>query len=40
MWTKNPDNSNTLHMFNNNTYADFRIANKLVLTPSYIIEVI
>ena len=27
-------------MFNNNTYADFRTANKRILLPSYIIRVI
>ena len=29
--TKNPDNSNMLHMFYNNTYTDFRTAYKYVL---------
>ena len=32
---KNPDNSNLLHMFNNNTYTDFGTAFKHVLIPSY-----
>ena len=27
-------------MFNNNTYTDFRTANKHVFTPSYVIHVI
>ena len=35
--TKSPNNSNVLHMFNNNTYTDFRIAYRHVLIPSYII---
>ena len=35
--TKSLDNSNMLHMFNNNTYTDFRTAYKHVLIPSYII---
>ena len=35
--TKSPDNSNVLHMFNKNTYTDFRTAYKHVLIPSYII---
>ena len=38
--TKSPDNSNMLHMFNNNTYTDFRTASKHVLIPSYVIGVI
>ena len=38
--TKTPDNSNMLHMFNNNTYTDFRTAHKHVLIPSYVIRVI
>ena len=29
-----------LHMFNNNTYTDFRIANKRILIPSYVVRVI
>ena len=33
--TKTPDNSNMLHMFNNNTYSDFRTACNYVLIPSY-----
>ena len=40
MQTKSPDNSNVLHMFNNNTYTDFRTAYKHVLIPSYVIQVI
>ena len=35
--TKSPNNSNVLHMFNNNTYTDFRTAYRHVLIPSYII---
>ena len=35
--TKSPDNSNILHMFNNNTDTDLRTAGK---HPSYVIEVI
>ena len=35
--TKSLDNSNMLHMFNNNTYTDFRTAYKHVLIPSYIV---
>ena len=38
--TKSPDNSNMLHMFNNNTCADFGAASKYVLIPSYVIQVI
>ena len=38
--TKSPDISNMLHMFNNNTYTDFRTAYKQVLIPSYVIQVI
>ena len=38
--TKPPDNSNVLHTFNNNTYADFRTAYKHVLIHSYVIQVI
>ena len=38
--TKLPDNSNVLHMFNNNTFTDFRTAYKYVLIPSYVIQVI
>ena len=33
--TKSPNNSNVLHMFNNNTYTDFRTAYRHVLIPSY-----
>ena len=29
-----------LNMFNNNTYTDFRTANKHILIPSYVIRVI
>ena len=36
--TKNPDNSNVLHMFNNNTYADFRAGYEHVLIPSNFTE--
>ena len=36
--TKNPDNSNVLHMFNNNTYADFRADYEHVLIPSNFTE--
>ena len=35
--TKSPNNSNVLHMFNNNTYTDFRTAYRHVLIPNYII---
>ena len=38
--TKSPNNSNMLHMFNNNIYTDFRAAYKHVLFPSYITYVI
>ena len=38
--TKNPDNSNVLYMFNNNTYIDFRTACNHVLIPSCVIQVI
>ena len=38
--TKTPDNSNVLHMFNNNTYTDFRTAYKYILIPSYFIQVV
>ena len=38
--TKDPDDSNVLLMFNNNTYIDFRTAYKHVLIPSYYNEVI
>ena len=38
--TKSPDNSNILHMFNNNTYTDFRTEYKHILIPSYITQVI
>ena len=34
--TKSPDNSNVLHVFNNNTYTNFRNAYKHILIPSYI----
>ena len=37
---KSPDNSNILHMFNNNTYTDFRTAYKHILIPNYVIQVI
>ena len=37
---KSLDNSNVLHVFNNNAYADFRTAYKHVLTPTYVIQVI
>ena len=40
MQTKSPNNSNVLHMFNNNTLIDFRTAYKHVLNPSYVIQVI
>ena len=33
--TETPDNLNMLHMFNNNTYTDFRTAYKGVIIPSY-----
>ena len=33
------DHSNTLHMFNKNTYTDFRTAHKNILTPTYVIQV-
>ena len=35
--TKNPDNSNMLHMFNNNTFTDFTTPYKHVLILSYVI---
>ena len=38
--TKTHGNSNMLHMFKNNTHADFRWANKHVLITSYVIQVI
>ena len=38
--TRSLDNSNILHMLNNNTYTDFRIANKHILIPSYVIPLI
>ena len=38
--TKSLDNSNILHIFNNNTYTDFRTGYKYILIPSYIIQVI
>ena len=31
MQTKSPDNSNIMHMFNNNNYIDFGAASKCVL---------
>ena len=37
---KRSDNSNMLHIFNNNTYTDFRTANKRVLIPFYVIWLI
>ena len=37
---KMPDNSNMLHMFNNNIFTDFRTAYKHILIPSYIIRLI
>ena len=40
MQTKSPDNSNMLHMFNNNTYTDSRTAWTDVLFPSYVFGVI
>ena len=40
MQTKSPDNSNVLHMFNNNNYTDFWKSYKYVLIPSYIVHVI
>ena len=33
---KSPDNSNVLHVFNNNTYTNFRNAHKHILIPSCI----
>ena len=38
--TTSPDNSNMLHMFNNNIYTDFGTVYKHVLIPSYVIRVI
>ena len=38
--TKSPDNSNIMHLFNNNIYTDFRTATKQALIPSYVIRVI
>ena len=38
--TKSPDNSNMLYVFHNDTYTDFRTANKRILIPSYVIRVI
>ena len=38
--TKSPDNSNILHMFNNNTFTDFITTYNHILIPSYIIQVI
>ena len=38
--TKSSNNSNVLHMFNSNTYTDFRTACKHILIPSNIIQVI
>ena len=35
--TKSPDSSNVLHVFNNNTYTNFKNAYKHILIPSYII---
>ena len=37
---KNPDNSNVLYMFDNNTYIDIRTACNHVLIPSCVIQVI
>ena len=34
--TKSRDNSNVLHMLNNNAYSDIRTAYKYVLIPSYV----
>ena len=34
---QSPDSSNMLHVFNNETYTDFRTANKHVLIPNYVI---
>ena len=33
--TKSPDNSNTLNMFNNNTFTNFKTAYKLMLIPPW-----
>ena len=38
--TKSPDNSNMLHMFNRNTYTDFRATFKHVLVCSYVTRMI
>ena len=38
--TKSPDNSDMLHMFNNNIYTDFKTAHKHILIPIYVIWVI
>ena len=37
--TKSLNNSNMLHILNNNTYSDFRRAYKHVLIPNYVIRV-
>ena len=34
------DNSNMLHMFTNNSYANLRTTNKHVLIPIYVTQVI
>ena len=36
---KSSNNSNTLHMFNDNIYTDFKTAYKHVLISSYVIQV-
>ena len=36
---KSPDNSNMLHMLNNNTSTDFRKTLKHILIPSFVIQV-
>ena len=38
--TKDHDNSNILHMFNNNSYTDFTTLYKHILIPGYVIQVI
>ena len=41
LWqTESPDNPIILHMFNNNTYTDFRTVNKHPLILSYVIWII
>ena len=37
---KKPCNPNMFHMFNNNSYTDFRTAYKHMLIPSNVIQVI